>query len=624
MIRRMICSWLAAAMLALPLVAVADAAAVAATPAPAATTQAQSAESLLEALQKITGLAGDQNPPAPAAAQVAVFALERPLLEKPPEYDFFGYENQLALHSLLHRLHLAADDKGIEAVLVTFAGDTLNLAQAMEVRDALRRINRSGKRTFAYADSYDTATYIAASGASDICLLEGGELMLPGVSLEATFAKGLLDKVGVQADSIQIGEFKGADEEMTRSSASPQLRGELNRLLDGMYSQLIDSIAAARKLPAQDVRKYIDLGMIDAASAFKGHLVDHLGDKESLGKLLSAELGKEVELEDQYAAGDRDQVDLSSPFGILSLLMKKPHSSGLPQIALIHVQGLIVDGEGGDGLLGGASCGSEDVRRALRLAERDGNVKAIVLRIDSPGGSALASEAMWQAARKAAGIKPLIVSVGAMAASGGYYLACAGDQIIADPAAIVGSIGVVGGKLVVKDLYAKLGLQAESFSRGQNAAMFSSTQPFDQRQRQQLTDWMKLTYRQFTGRVMQGRGNKITDIDQVARGRIFLAPQAVELGLVDRLGGLDDALDAAARRVHMGWGGYEIRVIPASRTLADVISGQTEARWPYQLQTAAAGWRMLPANLAGPLWRQLQLAQMLQQRNVLLVCPVVR
>src|SRR5205085_751280 len=219
------------------------------------------------------------------------------------------------------------------------------------------------------------------------------------------------------------------------------------------------------------------------------------------------------------------------------------------------------------------------------LATRDDNVKAIVLRIDSPGGSALASEVMWQAVRRAAAKKPVIVSIGGMAASGGYYLAVAGDKIYADPTAIVGSIGVVGGKIVYKDLFEKLGLKTETFAQGRNAGMWSSSEPWSERQREMVRNWMKQTYEQFTDRVMTTRKGKIQDIDKVARGRIFMAKQAKELGMVDEIGGLDAALADAAGRVHLKPGQFDVMTLPRPKTLADFLNGTAsdkDAAFPFK------------------------------------------
>jgi protease-4 len=280
------------------------------------------------------------------------------------------------------------------------------------------------------------------------------------------------------------------------------------------------------------------------------------------------------------------------------------------------------------GLFGGDGVGSENMRVAMRLAARDDNVKAIVLRIDSPGGSALASEVMWQAVRRAAAKKPVIVSIGGMAASGGYYLASAGDHIYADPSAIVGSIGVVGGKFVLKGLYDKLGLTSESFYRGKNADLFSDSKPFDERQRRLVTNWMRNTYEQFTNRVMHTRKDKIKDIDKVARGRIFLAGQAKELGLVDEIGGIEDALANAAGRAKLEKGQYDVKILPAPRTLADLLmgGGGAEASMPFKPTIKISEdsvLQVLSPQMRRSVGQQLQFLQILQDRPVALVAPYV-
>jgi protease-4 len=294
---------------------------------------------------------------------------------------------------------------------------------------------------------------------------------------------------------------------------------------------------------------------------------------------------------------------------------------------MIYAQGVISDGRGGGGLFGGEGVGSDDIRHALRIALRDENIKAIVIRIDSPGGSALASEAMWQAVRHAAASKPIVVSIGAMAASGGYYLASASDTIFADPTAIVGSIGVVGGKFVLKDLFGKIGLNTQAFTRGRNADLFSSSQPFNDRQRQMVTQWMKETYTQFTQRIMTTRKGKIADIDKIARGRIFLAANAKALGMVDEIGGADAAIQFAAAKVNLKADQYDVRAIPGPRTFADFFTGGGESQTPV----SGATMQISPDSILGALspstrrvlCQQLQFLQLLQQRPVILAAPFI-
>jgi len=565
------------------------------------------------------------------APTVAYFDLSRPVTEKPADFNLFAEDRTgVTLRVLIDRLEKARKDKEVRGVLIRLEEGTMNLSQAMELRDELGLLRQQNKRTFVYADSYDTSSYIAASGASDICMLEGGEIMIPGVGFETMFAKGLLDKIGVKADFVQIGEYKGADEEYTQTGASEQLKGELNKLADSLYGQIVGTISASRNLPFDKVKDLVDDSLIPGLQAKNSGLVDHLVDAGGMRDLMAQTLGKKVDLVTDYGQEQRDDVDLSSPFAFLALLARKPVESTRPGIAVIYAEGVIVDGPGESGILSQSeNVGSDTLREALRDAETDAKIKAVVIRIDSPGGSALASEAMWQAARRVAKTKPVVVSVGSMAASGGYYLASSGDYIFADPTAIVGSIGVVGGKFVLSDLFTKLGLNTQSFVRGKNADLFSSETEWDDRQRQQVTQWMKLTYDQFTARVMTTRQGKIKDIDSVARGRIFSANQARDLGMVDRIGGIQDTIAYAAKQVNLNFGEYDVRVLPAPRTLSDLLKGNTgdddsSARFPAAMSMEAQG--ML--SLLGPSTRQalateLGELRLLQNRPVILASPVV-
>ncbi len=563
-----------------------------------------------------------------ALTKVAFFDLDLPVVEKPSDFSLFGSDATMTLRNFIDRLHHARDDKQIHAVLITLGDHGLNMAQAQEVRQALTEIRRAGKRTFVYADSYDTPGYIVASSATDVCLLQGGDIMIPGVGLEATFYKGLFDKLGVQADYVQIGEYKGADEEYTRTGASDELKGEFNKLTESLYDQLIDGISLERNLPRQTVAQLVDDSIIPAVTAKDRGLVDHLTDQDSLRSLLAKELGNDVDLVHDYGAAARQNIDLSSPLALFQLFKQPVQETDKPQIALIYADGVIADGEGDSGLFSEAGIASEPMRRAFRTALRDDNIKAVVLRIDSPGGSALASEVIWQAARHLSGKKPLIISVGSMAASGGYYLASAGDYIFADPAAIVGSIGVVGGKFVIHDLYDKLGLKTEAFTRGANAGLFSSSQPFTDRQRRMVTNWMRGTYDQFTQRVMTTRTGKIKDIDQVARGRIFTARQAQDLGMVDEIGGIEDAIAYTAKKVQLEAGAYDVRILPAPRTLADLfgMGAGPDAAYPFQpkLQVSADSiLNVLPPAAREILVRQLQTFRLIEAHPVVLVSPYV-
>ncbi|MGA2231493.1 MAG: signal peptide peptidase SppA [Tepidisphaeraceae bacterium] len=611
-------AFLAAACAAAKTAGAADAPATLPSTQPAASafpTPADLIAKLKDAKQTVAG---------PVTPHVAYLELNQAVVEKPSDFSFFASQESLTLRSLLDRLEKARQDKDISAVLLTVGGTGINLSQSLELRDELLALKKAGKRTFVYADSYDGPAYIMASGASDVCLLAGGDIELPGVGLQTLFAKGLLDKVGVEADYEQIGEYKGADEMYIHTQPSPEMAGELQKLVDSLYGELITNISANRHLSPDQVKKIVDQALIPADEAKKDGLVDHIVDIDGLRDLMGDKLGGKIDLQHDYGAAPKEDVDFSSPFALLSFLTRKPAESTRQSVGLIYAEGVIVDGSTDASLFSTSDqIGSDDIRSAMRLAERDDQISAVVIRIDSPGGSALASEAMWQAVRRVARTKPVIISVGSMAASGGYYLATSGNYIYADPTAIVGSIGVVGGKFVLGDLLAKVGLNVATFARGANEGLFDSTTPWTPEQRQMVHDWMQQTYNQFTDRVMTTRKGKIKDIDKVARGRIFLAAQAKDLGLVDAIGGINDAIAYAAQQADMAPDSYDVRVIPAPKTLADIFSGGSDSRINIQPKVSATDslLDLLPGTDRALLAEQISVLKLFESRPIALVCP---
>lgn len=554
--------------------------------------------------------------------EVAYISLPRQIIEKPADFEFFPNVDTVTMQDVITRIQKARDDDKVKAVLLTVGETEVELSEAEEIRDALADCVKHGKRVFVYADAYDSSSYVLASGASDICMLEGGEMELPGVGLEPIFAKGLLDKIGVQADYVQIGQYKGADEEFTRTQPSPEFAGELNKLADSMYAELIDSISSRRKIPPAQVKQIVDESLLEATDAKAAKLVDHLVDEDGLRDLMNKELGTKLDVVHHYGEEERETLDPDNPWSFFSMIMKRPAAPSGPTVAIVYANGVIIDGESQESLFGSESIGSDDIRRAMRIVERDDNIKAVVLRINSPGGSALASEAMWQAVHRAAKKKPIIVSVGSMAASGGYYLASSCDTIYADPTAILGSIGVVGGKFVITGLFDKVGLSADPIVRGKNAGLFDPFSPFTPQQRQMVTNWMTRTYDQFTRRVLSTRKH-IIDIDKVARGRVFLARQAKTLGMIDEIGGLDAALDAAAERANLKTGEYEVQTIPGPKSFAEMLMGDRETRTPIQPAANLQLLHLLPEQLRAPILRQLALMDICRHQSIMLITPFI-
>lgn len=557
--------------------------------------------------------------------QVGMFEFDGPIVEAPAGFSFFGPSNVPTLRSVIKRLEKARDDDKLHAIFLNFGvGAGMNMAAATEIRDAIVEVKKAGKKVFVYADAYDSTTYTVASAATDICMLEAGEIMMPGIGLETMFYRGTMDKVGITPDFVQIGEFKGAEEPYMRTKPSDELRGELNKLVDSLFTYIVDGIATTRGLSRDTVRRAIDETMVTGLDAKERGFVDHLIDIDGIRDLIEGKLDGEMNLIDNYGAKAREEIDFSNIFSLLKAMNPKQEDTKGPTIALIYAEGVISDGSGGGSLFESGGVGSDPMREAFRAAVRDDNIKAIVVRIDSPGGSALASEVMWQAARRAAKEKPLIISIGGMAASGGYYLASAGDYIFADPSAIIGSIGVVGGKFVLKDLYEKIGLSTEEFSKGRNANLYSSNSTWNDQQRALVKKSMTQVYEQFTQRVMTTRRGKIQDVDKVARGRIFLAGEAHKLGMVDELGGLEKALAYAADRSGLEKNKYEVKMLPAPKTLADMLAGGgTDLRAPVKAAALSSDSLLLalPESARKSIARQLQLMKMLERRGVVLLAP---
>lgn len=570
---------------------------------------------------------------AEALPKVAFIELSGEVSERPAPLSLFrGGGGETVLSQLLERLKSARENKDVRALVMTLGPDTqMGLSQACEIRDVLASFRKTGKRTFVYADSYNTVTYLLASGASDVVLLEGGELEMPGVGLQNQFYKGLLDKIGVKGDYVQIGEYKGAEEPFTRSEPSPELKEQMTKLADGLYTQLTKGIAEARQLPVAVVQQSIDEAIVPARAALDRKLVDHLSDRDSLRRLIEGELGtKQINVLTDYDDRARGDKDVSNPLQLFLQMARKAPPTTRDTIAVLYVQGTIVDGESGGGglpipgLSGGTQVGSETIRKTLREIGEDENVKAIVVRIDSPGGSALASEVMWQAVRRAARDRAVIVSVGDMAASGGYYLASAGDHIVAEPTSIVGSIGVVGGKFVLSGLFEKLGIGTQQYLKGRNADLYSSTSEWSERQRRLITNAMRRTYEQFTDRVMTTRRGKIADIDAVARGRIFVAAEASKLGMVDELGGLDTAIARAAEAAALDEGTYDLRSYPEPRGLSDLLGGLAAGGGSGggRGDPSAGLLGLLPVDQRKVLGQQLGFLHLLSERPVILAAPV--
>jgi protease-4 len=434
-------------------------------------------------------------------------------------------------------------------------------------------LRAADKDVYCHAESLTAGMYVLASAATRLSIVPTGEIDLAGLYGESPYIKKLLDRIHVEADFEHIGAYKSAAEALTREGPSEPAREEMNWLFDDLFAQLVDGVAKNRDLSPERVRALIDEGPYSAERALQVKLVDAVEYRDDFLREIERKFGKSAKLTRNYGGKKGPEIDFSNPFAIFKILgemMRGAEEGEKPAIGIVYVDGMIVSGRSEDGLLGSRTVGSTTIRAALDKARKDEKIKAVVLRVDSPGGSALASEVMWHAARQCAKEKPLVVSMGDVAASGGYYVSVAADTIFADPGTITGSIGVVGGKIVTKGLWDWAGVSFHEIKRGRNADLGNTNRKWDDRERAIIVQRMKEVYDVFTGHVKESRGKRLKDdIEKLAGGRVYTGQLALANGLIDRIGGLDDAIRFAADEANLAE--YDIRVLPKPKTFLDLF-----------------------------------------------------
>jgi protease-4 len=481
----------------------------------------------------------------------------------------------------LDRIKKAKNDASVRGLYLQIDGAAVGWSQLDELSKAIADFKTGGKKVFAYMEQGDLKDYLLALSADEVCLPESGWLMLNGLQAEVMFYKELFDKIGIQADILHMGEAKTAAEPFTRTKLSDASRKQLQGVLDDHFDHdMVDRIVASRqakKLSASDVRTLIDRGPYTARAAHMAGLVDKVEYSDAFQEDFKSALKVDkVVVTRNYGQERRDELDFSSPFAILKLLAPpKPFSSSRPKVAVIYASGEIVMGKSSSGFMGGTSCGSTTMIEAIRQAENDKTVKAIVLRVDSPGGSALASDLIWNELARSK--KPVIASMSDVAASGGYYICMSAQKIYVEPGTLTGSIGVVGGKLALGGLYGKLGLTTDVLSRGANAGIFSTSRGFNSSEREAMTALMQDVYDQFLDKALQGRkkaGKEMTReaLVKIAGGRVWTGRQALDNGLVDAKGSLDDAVKEAAKLGKLPAGKEpELLILPKPKSFLDTF-----------------------------------------------------
>ena len=502
--------------------------------------------------------AGDEVKEAPKEDRASIARIEEVKLRLEGSEDPFPAmpfgRPRLNHYAFLKYLRDVAADPEIDGVTLKLGDYGVGWARLLEIRDALKGLRQAGKKVFVYKENFSTPDLVLASVADKISMPESGMVLLPGVAIEDWYMKDLLAKLHLSFDVVHIGEYKSAGESLVRDSMSKELKETLDPLLDEIYGSMVKAIAEGRGLSEDAVKKAIDEGILTASQAKAMGLVDRVEYEDQFKDGIKASFpGKTLKkAKDRFAKKDM-QIDANNPFALIGMVMgslfAKPTEPKGPKVAVVYCSGAIVSGKSQYDWNGDiAAMGSETIVEAIDAARKDADVKAILLRINSPGGSALASDMIWRAIENAKAVKPVIASMGDVAASGGYYIACNSHVILADPQTITGSIGVVGMMPNVDAFYPWVGIKPERLTRGKRAEMLLTTKGLDDAGKETLRALMSATYEQFVGKVAAGRGKAPSDILPVARGRVWTGRDALAKGLVDRLGSFPDALALACEK----------------------------------------------------------------------------
>lgn len=475
-------------------------------------------------------------------------------------FNFSNFEsnNQPGLNDILKSIHKAEKDDNIKGIYIDLPFINGGIASVEEIRNAILHFRKSGKFVYAFADNYTQGSYYLASSADKIYLNPEGQLALHGLAAQLMFFKGTLEKLEIEPQVIRHGKFKSAIEPFILDKMSDENRQQIAGLINPIWQHMTDEISKARGIKPADIQLMADsLTIRSAQDALQGKLVDKLAYFDEFSAELNAKAG----------IGKDEKLNLVSLSSYKNVPEKRDKGSKIAKdkIAVVYAVGSISDGQGND-----EEIGSNRIAEAIRSARKDEKIKAIVLRVNSPGGDALASEEIWREVVLAKKSKPLIVSMGDLAASGGYYISCGADQIVAQPNTITGSIGVFGLLFNTGNMLKnKLGITTDTYKTNTYTDMGSGTRALTSSERAILQSEVDRIYDLFTRRVADGRKMKQSNVDSIGQGRVWSGADAIKIGLVDTLGGIETAIAIAAKKA--GVTDYRITQLPEQKDPFEVI-----------------------------------------------------
>jgi protease-4 len=499
-------------------------------------------------------------------------------LPERPAQDWRGIleGGQPSVRGLVESVDRAARDPQVKGLVLRLGSIDAGWARVQELRDALVRFRETGKPAWAHLELAGNLEYYLATGCGRIAAVPTGFINVSGLAAEVTFFRGTLDKLGVEAQFEGVGKYKNAPNQFTETGFTGPHREQVESLVGSLFEQYVAALAEGRGLDEDRVRAIIDGGPYNAADALEAGLVDALLYHDEIDAKLPA----------SRRVGPAYYVKSARGFGF----------DGRPKMAIVYAVGDITPGESQVSPLGGGElAGADTISRGLREAAQDASIRAIVLRVDSPGGAGVAADAIWREVERARKHKPVIASMGDAAASGGYYIAMSSDAILAQPGTITGSIGVFSGKFSMRGLYGKLGLSHETVRRGRHAGLFSDWDPWTDEERARIRTLNEDFYETFVTKAAEGRQRTREEIETVAQGRVWTGAQALEKGLVDRLGGLEAAVALAREKAGIPAGQeVELVVLPERRGLLEALLQRQEEEIALDVlapgATAMLGW----------------------------------
>lgn len=460
-----------------------------------------------------------------------------------PYAKAFGIRQPQSFSGLLAQLRKAKVDNRISAVLLDIDFPGIGWGKAYELREAIADFRASGKPVYAYMEMGTNKEYYIATAADKIFLPPPGDLYINGFAAEAMFYKGSLDKLGIETDVIQIGpKYKNAPDQYTKKEMGEGQKEVINAVLDEYFDNFTKAIAESRHKSQDEVKTIVDDAPYNATQAKSLGLIDDAFYREQVDDDLKARLGYKSEDKLRTIRGSDYREIPSNSLGL---------NNG-ERVAVIYTSGAINTGHSSNGALSGELVGSDTVVAAVNDAANDRSIKAIVLRVDSPGGSALASDLIWNALEKAKAKKPVVVSMADVAASGGYYIACNANKIVAEPTTITGSIGIFTGKPVLKGLYDWIGVSNQYTTRGKNSGIFKETEHWTPTERAKMEAQISsIYYDSFVPKVAKGRNKTNEDVNSLGQGRVWTGTQAKANGLIDEYGGLEKAISIAKQLANL-------------------------------------------------------------------------